>query len=398
MVLGGSQGELVAAVNALTARWAAACSGESSTVLAGAGVWPLLAYLASAADGPGRGELERAVGVDAAGAARAAGEVLAILDGSPAVRAALGLWTGRGLPLRPSWTAALPEHLRGELTGVPEDDRAALDAWAADRTGGLIRALPVSVTGDTRLVLAGALTVRTAWRHPFLDEGAEPAAGPWAGRSVAVLRRTTRTPGRVRVAGTPAGPLTALRIEGDGEVDVHLLLGEESRTAGEVLTAGIGVLAGRHPAVDGDALAEGDAGPGVTVSSERSHEPGDLLAVTVPRFTVASSHDLTALPEVFGLAAVTGTGRGHFPGISDEPLAVGQARQDAVATFSATGFEAAAVTAFGMVTAAAVTRPAHRVRRVEVDLTRPFGFLAADRASGLVLAAGWVAEPEAWNP
>jgi hypothetical protein len=28
-----------------------------------------------------------------------------------------------------------------------------------------------------------------------------------------------------------------------------------------------------------------------------------------------------------------------------------------------------------------------------VDYTRPFGFAAVHRASGLVLAAGWIAEP-----
>ncbi|YCK34155.1 hypothetical protein ACNF49_08680 [Actinomadura sp. ATCC 39365] len=42
------QHEAVSAANALTARWVKTCSG-GSVVMAGAGAWPLLAHLASAA-------------------------------------------------------------------------------------------------------------------------------------------------------------------------------------------------------------------------------------------------------------------------------------------------------------------------------------------------------------
>ncbi|MET9950993.1 hypothetical protein ABZ135_05510 [Streptomyces sp. NPDC006339] len=33
------------------------------------------------------------------------------------------------------------------------------------------------------------------------------------------------------------------------------------------------------------------------------------------------------------------------------------------------------------------------VRRIDLDIDRPFGFLTVHRTSRLVLAAGWVAEP-----
>jgi hypothetical protein len=38
------------------------------------------------------------------------------------------------------------------------------------------------------------------------------------------------------------------------------------------------------------------------------------------------------------------------------------------------------------------------VKEVRVEFDRPFGFFAAHRATGLILAAGWVAEPEPWMP
>ncbi|MYU17464.1 hypothetical protein GTZ78_43955, partial [Streptomyces sp. SID8361] len=55
----------VRAVNAMTARWARAAVTDEGTVLAAAGVWPLLALLAGGADGPVRQELEGALGVGA---------------------------------------------------------------------------------------------------------------------------------------------------------------------------------------------------------------------------------------------------------------------------------------------------------------------------------------------
>ncbi|MFG1963822.1 serpin family protein [Nonomuraea sp. NPDC049028] len=394
---GRSQKDLAAAVNALTARWATTCSGESA-VMSGVGAWPLLAYLATAADGPGRAELQDAIGMDATAAAPAARAVLAALNASPAIKAALGLWTRHDLPLRPTWAAALPAGMRGELTGDTSADQLQLDAWAARQTDGAIPTMPVSVTEETLLVLASALTVRTTWLRPFTEGATLVEAGPWVDREIVVLRRSTRVLNRVQVADTPAGPLTMFRVMGTGGIDVHLLLGHDFRKAADVLTAGIDALAKRYPSVDADVLPARSPGPGINISAVPAYEPDDLLTVTVPRFTVTASLDLLALPDVFGLATVTNPARGHFPGISTEPLAIAQARQNATATFQAHGFEAAAVTAMGAIAAGIAPRPPYRARRVDVDFTRPFGFLAVDRRSRLILTAGWVAEPETEHP
>ncbi|MFC4111570.1 serpin family protein [Nonomuraea zeae] len=386
----------VTPANALTARWAETCSG-GSVVMAGAGAWPLLAYLASAADGQGRRELQEAVGTDAATAAQTAQAVLSIMDGSPAIRAALGLWFRPNLPLRPAWTSALPPGMRGELTSDPAADQLRLDRWAYEQTGGLIPAMPLQVTEQMLLVLAMALTVRTTWLRPFTDGVGMFETGPWAGREIHVLRRSTRVLDRARIADTPAGPLTLLRVMGTGGIDVHLVLGADSMKPGHVLTAGIDVLAGRHPATEAGVLGAGSQGPGITVRFARDHAPDDALNVRVPRFTVTSEHDLLDLPEVFGLATVTDARSGHFPGISAMPLAVTQARQSAVASFQATGFESAAVTAIGAVAGAIAPPPPYRVRHIDLDFARPFGFLTVDRRSHLILTAGWVDEPETYS-
>ncbi|MFI6739249.1 serpin family protein [Nonomuraea sp. NPDC050451] len=387
------QHDSVAAANALTTRWVKNCSGES-VVMAGAGAWPLLAHLASAAEGRGRAELQEAVGTDAATASQAARAVLSIMDGSTAIRSALGLWTRPNLPLHPAWITTLPAGMHGELTADTTADQLRLDAWAKEQTGGLIPDMPLQLTDHVLLVLAMALTVRTTWLRPFTDGIDLFETGPWAGLEIHVLRRRTRILDRARVADTPAGPLTVLRVMGTGGIDVHLVLGDESMKPGHVLTAGIDVLAGRHPATPAGLLPAGSPGPGMTVRHVRDHAPGDVLNVTVPRFTVTSTHDLLDLPEVFGLATVTDVTRGHFPGISALPLAVTHARQNAIASFQATGFEAAAITALGAVAAGIAPPPPYRVRRIDLDFSHPFGFLTVDRRSRLILTAGWIAEPE----
>jgi serine protease inhibitor len=110
---------------------------------------------------------------------------------------------------------------------------------------------------------------------------------------------------------------------------------------------------------------------------------------------VAAEHDLLLQANLFGLRTAMDARRGHFPGISDWPLAIQQAIQSVRNTFSATGFEAAAGTSTGIGPGAAggIDRPQHTVRVIRVAFDRPFGYLAVDRTSRLVLVAGWVENP-----
>ncbi|GAA2342505.1 serpin family protein [Dactylosporangium salmoneum] len=346
--------------NRLTAAWAATLPGDGATVLSGAGVYPLLALLGGAADGPAADEL-RAVAPTP-------------LDLPASVRAAVGLWARAGVPLTPAWRAL--------VAGLLTADRGPLDRWASESTGGLIPAMPIQIEDDTRLVLAGALAIDTAWAVPFLDGPMPVERGPWEGRRLSGLSRRADTPAGLATADTAAGPLTLATVAGADDLDVVLVIGEEGRGPGALLPAAVAAF--RAP---GELRTDG---PGVMV--QESVMPGFRLEL--PRFTVRADHDLLAHAEVFGLRTAADNSRGHFPGIADEPLAVSAAAQAAVATFTAEGFRAAAVTAFGIAAGAGFFT---KSRMVQVRFDRPFGFLAVHRPSGLVLFAGWVAEPEPWD-
>ncbi|GAA2325166.1 serpin family protein [Streptomyces violaceusniger] len=385
----------VEAVNTMTARWARAAVADEGTAFAATGVWPLLALLAGGADGPARQELEGALGVGADGATALGGRLLGALDAMDGVHAAAGLWTRQDLPIRPEWEAALPPGVRATLTGDAERDRKELDGWASRRTRGAITEMPVPLTPDTRLVLAGALTVETAWLQPFQPGWMRPTSGPWRDRSLAGLTRSTDDlDGVLRVVpDTPAGPLTLSGVAGGNGLDVHLVLGAEDAPGGEVLEAGIGAVAGRYEGWPGSALPPGEAGPGVRVTQVASWDPTPRATLTTPQFTVAARHDLLRRAALFGLRTSQDTARGHFPGISPAALALSSAEQSMTASFSAEGFRAAAVTAFAMAPGSAP--PQRTAKLISVRYERPFGFLAVHRATGLVLTAGWVTEPEA---
>jgi hypothetical protein len=165
-------------------------------------------------------------------------------------------------------------------------------------------------------------------------------------------------------------------------------------TPGQVLGAGIGILAREHAVVPGSRLPYGEVGPGLSVVKQWSTAPEPpTLDVTTAAYDVTASHDLLELHRLFGLTTALDARQGHFPGISGSPLAIGSAGQTATARFGALGFEAAAVTAFGAIGCGVPPPVRYVTTQVRARFDRPFGFLALRRHARLVLAAGWVTDP-----
>lgn len=228
------------AVNRMTRQWIRSCT-DASSVFCAPSAWPLLAFLAHAADGPGRRELEHAVGLPAADARAAALEILGLLREMPAARSALGIWAGEQCSLDPAWTTGLPLDTVGRLTGDPVIDAPLLDGWAREHTGGLVEKMPVEVDEETMLVLAAAMSVRTNWFRPFNESGFPFWAeeGAWRDRRYHTLSRVTRIVDRVNVAPTNHGEITCLEILGSEGITVHLVIGEQERSARQVLEGGL---------------------------------------------------------------------------------------------------------------------------------------------------------------
>jgi len=386
--------KVVEAVGKLTERWVRELP-PGNTVVSGLGLWPLLALLATAADEPGRSELAEAAGVDADRAAGDAVQLVETLDESTDLHAALAVWVHEQLKLSESFDSVVPAALVGTLTGDLDADKAKLDAWAAEHTDGMIREMPLEVTPDLAVVLASALCLKTTWTTPFKEQIKRPYDGPWAG-SWHWLERTDRDLDSVRRYADPtAGPLTVVTVQGDADVDILLGIGAAGAERSDVLAGLVAASAKPSEGEPGSALVElGEAGeeiaPGITIGLTTSSVP--VVKLSLPALNVEVEHDLLARRELFGLTAVTGppSGSGNFSGISPDQLVVGSAKQSVLARFFATGFEAAAVTAMGLMR---TSMPTTQARRLDVALDRPFAFTAVLRTTRLPIVTGWIEQP-----
>jgi len=370
----------VRAANALTAQWCTRL-GSGDFALSGAGLWPLLALLASAADEQAGAELTTALGRPAESGQQDALELIEILRGGVSTTAALGVWMRKGIPLDERWAAGLPEGVVRALT-----DQAALDRWASEETGGLIEEFPLEVTAGIVLILASALAARVKWRNPF-DASPRGSRVSWDDPGEPDQQWLSRTTYDLAEAAVLDGAVTRIVVEGDGDVDVHLLLGDQQPA--EVLAAGLRELAGE---AEVRSAAE-SAGPGLNVRRVPSSSRRDILGLRVPSFAITSRHDLMEHDELFGLRLVADPRTSHLPHLSPVPLFVSDGAQDVLARFFAEGFEAAAITAFDLAVTGMPPDELYEVTFVEATFDRPFGFIAVHRPSRLAVVAGWVSSP-----
>jgi len=376
-----------------------AVAGPRHHVASPLGAWLLLALCAPASTGKTRESLNAALGCDGADAAELAAGLLAAPH--PLVPAAAAVWhreiTSGTLE---RWLGGLPPQVE---TG-PLTTQAALDDWARRHTFDLIERFPLTIDPSVYLVIATALATRVSWERPF-DLAPASALGPsspWAAELSQVLR-------------TPEGPghqqfVAATRAAGD--VAVHAALARRGLlvasvaadpgvSAGDVLAAAYelapalvtGASVARRSLFDlplGDgplwAISERTA----PIKSGAARE--ERCTAVLPAWTAQSKLDLDDPSLGFAAAA--------------DALAPGdpwQARQAAMARYSRTGFEAAAVSGLAVALAMRVPRTG-LVRTAELRFGHPYAVVAvtldtsggADRGPwhGLPVFSAWVADPE----
>jgi serpin (serine protease inhibitor) len=218
--------DLAQAANRLTATWARSLKVNGSVAFSGAGVWPIIAILASAAEGPARDELSAAAGIDGTDGLKSAVQFTNSMH-SGDTKLAMGLWTNVHVPLTEWWVANVPAPLRGVLTGRAATDQAELDGWASKHTGGQIQSIGIELKeaerweDSTLLVAASALSIDTRWKEPFEVGSMRATAGPWANRLLLSLQRSTPNLDDVAIAqDTTVGPLTLVVVRGVADIDV----------------------------------------------------------------------------------------------------------------------------------------------------------------------------------
>lgn len=358
------------------------------------GLWLLLSLVGPATKGAVRRELEAVLGTTVADAAARARTLLS--EPHPAVSALAAVWDRKLGPAFDEWARDLPAVVeRG-----PMPDQAHANAWARARTDGLIDEFLLQIDELTRLVLASALATDIGWRTPL--DTTEQLGGEFG---AVVSRALTVRDGIHMVVDTDAAGLVAVAAPQTlSALDVLSVIAapdvppdDVDRAAHQVaaMLRGEDRVARLLPA---DELADGHAW---TVTERREHRSGGPPVQSewrsyLPAWSAASHHDLKdgpGVPLVFD--ALTGFARKE-----DLPVEFG-AKQTAVASFTRTGFKAAAVTAIGMVAAGRPSLHEVLVRRIELRFNRPYAVLACAARDGgpsawrgVPVFSAWVAEPD----
>jgi hypothetical protein len=379
-----------------------AAIGDSHQVASPLGAWLLLALAGPASTGADRVTLTEILGCDVDAAASAAAGLLA--HPHPLVASAAAVWTrgedDLGEHFR-RWQAALPP----QVTGGTLPDQDGLDGWAREHTFGLIERFPIRLSPEIYLVLATALATKVSWQVPFdLAPAAQLGpASPWSSR----LNRALHTPDPRRgghrefIAVTPeAGDVAVHVATAQDGLLVFSVAADQAVPPGRVLAAAyqIGCAHAVGAPVQRRSLADLQLGPGPAWLLREEVAAGpDICTAVLPAWSAQSTHDL-GNPVLGFEAARNALVRRPDPW---------EATQAAMARYSRTGFEAAAVTALAIAMAMRVPQGTRRV--AELRFAHPYavvavtiegnGAAAADRAGppqwhGVPVFSAWVSEPE----
>lgn len=403
--------ELAAPLAAYARRFHAA-AGEGHHVASPLGAWLLLALCGPACAGQDRSELTRVLGCEIDDAAATAAALLA--EPHPLVAAAAAVWHRQGFltDALTSWQAGLPPAVEtGELR-----DQPYLDEWARRNSLGMIRSFPVELAPEIVLMLATAIATRVSWERPF-DLAPASALGPgspWASQLGQVLRGPAlEGPGhRQFIAATQAGDVAVHTATARGGLLVSSIAAAPDVPAAEVLAIAydiaIAIATGqkvtRRSLFD---LALGD-GPLWTLTEQSaatktSDGRAERCTAVLPAWSADSSIDLGRPGLGFDTAASALAGL-----LGRDDYSYG-ARQACAASYSRTGFEAAAVTALAVALSMRAGR--HGVIRIaELRFGHPFAVVAVaadDRHGGqrkrdgrpgpwhgMPVFSAWVTRPE----
>lgn len=362
----------------LIARYATAfhrAVGDVHHVASPLGAWLILALAAPAAHGPVRDELADVLGTSPEHARDVAAALLA--KPHAAVASAAAVWRDASVitPLQ-AWLDGLPDAV--EVGGIPS--AAAANQWASSHTLGLIEQFPLEIRPDTVLVLASALATRVEWEQHFEVVPSAQLRSQWAERVAHVLRSVPQHD--AYIASSPVGDVAVHTARSADGLEVTSLIAAPDVPAAEALAAAHGSLQ-RRSLFD---LPLGDH-PLWTIEEARGRRSERCIAV-LPTWSAESEHALLR-PEL-GFPAVARALAELLPTRRHDL----DAKQKALARYTRTGFEAAAVTGM-MMTTALVTEG--RQRTATLRFGHPYAVVA--RASGgewdgVPVFSAWVTEPE----
>lgn len=368
--------------------------GGTHHVASPLGAWLVIALASSAVDDS---RLDEVLGCTARDAQDAARELLA--NPHPVLRLAAAAWHAVETDALLAWLSGLGP----DVEVGPTPTQAQADAWASEHTGALIEKFPVAVDDQTAVVLASAVACAISWRAHFHEAAASELTLPRAA-GFDTVQNVLRTPDRVArqlIADSDIGRLAVHAMPStDDDMLVVSVIADPAVDSADVLARAhdIATSLAREESVAGQrALFDLELGTGhswtLTEQTTIGRRDEARFASYLPAWSAESEHDLLAMPALgFGEA-----GAALLALLSPRRYDV-DARQVALARYTRTGFEAAAVTAMALQAAMLAQERKARIRTATVEFTHPYAVVAVARGdgawAGLPLFSAWVARAD----
>ncbi|KLJ13084.1 hypothetical protein EMPG_11950 [Blastomyces silverae] len=331
-----------------------------------------------------------------------------------AVELAIGssVWPGKSIGIEPLWAKQMEQMF--EATIAPQEVHA-MNAWARESTRGKIRSVVgEEAMSDQDIKLMTSLYFKAKWDVPFdpyktypgaffgFDEEALAKSGVTrSGMHCSMMQRTsdilymednvaqmcvlpyqTKDNNMNKPQPSPFLPShpnpTSLTIFGNDNGDTNGSPIKPAWNAAIILPK----IPGAKPILD--ILSHFSTFPSTlrTVCVKRTY-----LHLTLPRFTLKQSADLSELLFKLGLRPVSHPSPYFSPMTPSKYAYISSIKHDLVVEVNEKGTEVAAVTTIGVFGAAAPTRVP-----VEMKVDRPFLFLVFDSRSGSVLCSAVISE------
>ncbi len=400
--------EVMTDISRAVSRFASAFDARLTTAHSASsplGLWLLEALLAPyVEDGSQCLVLGEALGVDRLADAHDAALDL-LREPHPSVALALAAWS-RDLLLSPfgrEVLASLPADVARAVMPSQED----ADTWTVEHTGGLIQRFPTKVENpDLAFVLSSALAAKVTWRVPYevCPHAAEHLGGSFAEHTTTFLEsarddacriyRTSHGLVGVHAARSVEG-LVVLSVIGSPSLPVAQTW-EVAYEATALAAAGTAPLDLFDLELVSPRAALAGEGPGWSLTEEVRPLPRRAQKVLARMSTWRATRDELDISAAPGLGPLGAT----LARMVLDPTSL-EARQSALAEFSTTGFQAAAVTSVGV--RARAMPPAlepHPYREAILHYNRPYAVIALvdDETSPwhhVPVFSAWVEYPQA---
>jgi serine protease inhibitor len=282
------------------------------------------------------------------------------------------VWAQKGVNFLDRYTTTLKDAYGAPLEVIdfanPKSARARINKWVEERTRGKIENIvPAGKPApDTRLVLANAIYFKAPWNEEFEKEDTKRATfTTTSGRTVRpkMMSQTEH----FRYAEVDDAQILEMHYKG-GEASMVFLLPKAKDGL---------------PALEKKLTA-------ATLKTWLAGVEGKDVAVTIPKFSFTSNHDLTETLPAMGMANAFSADKADFKGMTTEiPLFIGAVLHKAFIAIDEEGTEAAAATV-AMATLGAAPSSG---RPVVFKADHPFLILIRHGRTGCILFMGRVEDP-----